>query len=280
MFNSKDVAAYYDSTQIHYEQWWDLSNSLALHYGIWDKSTKNFKQAIINTNRLLMELSEIKPGERILDAGCGVGGAAIFLANQYDVKITGITLSEKQLDFANDQINGSHFETMIDFHLKDYCDTGFPNESFDIVWACESISSAPDKKKFLKEAYRLLAKGGRLVLCDYFLTQKGINFQKNWMSKWEQSWALSKIEPLEQFENEIHDVGFNSFLARDYTSQINKSAKRMYYAALLAALPSETYKIFNPNVSHFARNHYKSGIYQYKTLRAGLWNYNLILAKK
>lgn len=54
----------------------------------------------------------------------------------------------------------------------------------------------------------------------------------------------------------------------------------MYYASLVGALPSELYNITHPKVSHFSKNHYKCGYYQYKALQKNLWKYYVILAEK
>jgi len=280
MGNAKDIAAYYNSTLIHYKQWWDLSESQSLHYGIWNNQTKNFRQALSNTNKELMDLAEISEGDRVLDAGCGVGGAAIFLCNQRNAKVTGITLSQKQLDFANDLIKDKAYRNFLDFHLMDYTKTSFKNESFDVVWACESVSSAQDKSLFLEEAYRLLKKGGRLILSDYFLSSENSGMPNNLISKWESSWALGSLCTLNGFEDRIKKAGFRKHTAFDYTNHIGRSAQRMYYAALLARIPSQVYKLWNPKVSKYARNHYKSGIYQYRALKAGLWKYQIVLSIK
>jgi len=76
MFTTKEVANYYNSTQNHYINWWNLKKSLSLHYGIWDDSTKSFAQSLANTNSVLLDLTDITSTDQVLDAGCGVGGAA------------------------------------------------------------------------------------------------------------------------------------------------------------------------------------------------------------
>ncbi len=96
MFTGKDVAEYYNTTQIHYEQWWNLKKSLSLHYGIWEEEVNNFEESLIQTNKTLMTPGKVADGDKVLDAGCGVGGAAIFLCKNRNVEVTGITLSERQ----------------------------------------------------------------------------------------------------------------------------------------------------------------------------------------
>ncbi|MFZ1807795.1 MAG: methyltransferase domain-containing protein [Cyclobacteriaceae bacterium] len=280
MFKAEDIAEYYNTTQIHYEQWWDLARSYSLHYGIWNDTIKNFTEAAINTNKVMMELSEIQDDDRILDAGCGVGGAAIFLCLQKNVRVTGITLSQKQIDFANALANKKGLSDSVDFQLMDYTQTSYPDESFDVIWACESVSSCPDKSLFINEAHRLLKKGGKLILSDCFLTEDNQFDSKNWTKKWGKTWAVSNLSSGQSFVKTLDRIGFSNTKMIDYTNHIQRSAKRMYYASLLAAIPSELYKIINPKVSRFAKNHYKCGIYQYKALRENLWRYKVIVSVK
>jgi len=54
----------------------------------------------------------------------------------------------------------------------------------------------------------------------------------------------------------------------------------MYVSSIAGALPSGIYNLFHPKVSRFAKKHYKSGYYQYKALKGGLWRYIIILAVK
>lgn len=280
MFTSTDIAEYYNLTQIHYEKWWNLKENLSLHYGIWDNSTKNFKQALINTNKVLMNIAEIKDGDKILDAGCGVGGAAFFLSQQKNVTVTGITLSDRQLALANNIAENSGLTNAPKFFKMDYTNTSFDDESFDVVWACESFSSAPEKELFVKEAYRILKKGGRLILSDYFLTEKRNPKDELLIKKWGQTWSISNLITIGKFHSQLSSAGFGDIQLYDYTSQIKRSAKRMYVAGLLACIPSELYNFFHPNVSRFAKHHYKSGYYQYKALKKDLWKYRVVCCKK
>ncbi len=280
MFTKQDVAEYYNTTQIHYEKWWDLKNSLSLHYGIWEKGIKNFSTSLSNTNRILAELSNISESDKILDAGCGVGGAAMYLSSNKNVQVVGITLSEKQVNFATRIAKERNLDGPVSFRIMDYTKTSFDDESFDVVWACESMSSAPDKQAFINEAYRVLKKGGRLILSDFFLTSDNQLDKKSLIKKWIQTWLISDLISCELFVEELKNAGFIIKKKLDYTEKIRKSAKRIYYAAILGAIPSELYNLFHSGVSRFSKKHYKSGYYQYKALKENLWKYNIVLAVK
>jgi tocopherol O-methyltransferase len=280
MFTKNDIAEYYNTTQIHYEKWWDLKNGLSLHYGIWEEGIKNFAEALTNTNRILMNLSNIQDSEKILDAGCGVGGAAIFLSNNKNVKVIGITLSEKQVKFATASAIAGRSDHNVSFHLIDYTDTPFDDGTFDVVWACESISSAPDKNDFIRESYRVLKKGGRLILSDFFLTDDHQEDKNGWIKKWCQTWSISNLETSDLFVNSLMDGGYEVKENINYTKNIYRSARRMYLAAILGGLPSEIYNILHPGVTRFAKKHYLSGYYQFKAVKENLWEYRIMLAVK
>lgn len=280
MYNTEDIASYYNTTQNHYEQWWDLNNSFSLHYGIWDENTRNFKEALANTNKILIGLTEIDSSSRVLDAGCGVGGSAVFIHQQSGAKVTGITLSQKQLNSANTLVEEIGLNDHVDFKLMDYSQSTFPDETFDVIWACESICHAPEPIKFITEAHRLLKRGGKLIICDFFKTSENQPDSNDWLKKWCDTWAVSQLKTSTYFKENMSKSGFSKTKVLDYTDKIQKSAKRMYYASILAALPCEIYKLINPKVSKFARDHYKCGFYQYKALNANLWRYKIIATVK
>lgn len=280
MFSKHEIADYYNTTQNHYEKWWDLHKSHALHYGIWEEGTRNFQEALRNTNQAMVELAGLKSTDRLLDAGCGVGGTAVYAHRQKGAKVTGITLSERQLTTARSLVAEQGLGGQVDFQLMDFTQTSFPDESFDVVWACESVCHAEDPKEFMQEAQRILKKGGRLVVLDFFKSAADQEDKNDWLQKWCATWAVPGLVTAEHFAKGLEQSGFTEMRVRNYTAEVRKSARRMYYAALLAVLPSEAYKIINPQVSRFARNHYKCGIYQYRALGADLWQYCAVTAKK
>jgi cyclopropane fatty-acyl-phospholipid synthase-like methyltransferase len=275
-----NVKEYYDTTLVHYIKWWGLKKNLSLHYGIWDEDTRNFEESLINTNRVLCRAGRISEQDRVLDAGCGVGGAAMFLAQEKNAEVVGISLSQKQIDIANDIAVKKNLTERTSFLVMDYSNTDFEDESFDVVWACESVCHAQDKLDFIKEVFRLLRVGGRLILSDFFLNKDKQNDPHNWIRKWSDLWGVPNLVSADHFMAQCDQAGFSKTESFDYTKNIRSSAKRLYWAALLGAIPSEIYNLLHPGVSKYAKRHYRSGYYQYKALQKGLWKYNIILASK
>lgn len=73
------------------------SASAAIHLGFWDGGTRDYREAAINANRVLASKVALRPGERVLDAGCGAGGSAVWLARELGARVVGVNLSPGQI---------------------------------------------------------------------------------------------------------------------------------------------------------------------------------------
>lgn len=87
---------------------------------------------------------------KVLDAGCGVGGGAMYIAKETGAKVTGITVSPKQVERARLGVKERGLDGMVEIIGCDYLRTPFEDRSFDVVYAIESACHAYPKQKFVK----------------------------------------------------------------------------------------------------------------------------------
>ena len=279
-FSQKNIEQYYDLSQTHYEKFWDLRRSRSLHYGYWDKSTKNFHEALLNINQILSQKAAISKKNIVLDAGCGIGGSSLWLAKNIGCKVTGISLSAKQVAAANELSSKEDLDELAVFEKNDFTATGYPAESLDVVWAIESVCHAADKSAFLNEAFRLLKPGGRLILADFFKDANLYGKDAAMIQQWANGWAIDDFAILRDFISQSEIAGFRNIIVDDATTNITPSAKRLYRAWFPGVIGGFLYRLFNRKATVFGKKNIDTAYLQYKTLKKGLWTYNIVLAHK
>lgn len=272
----KKIVEYYRDTENAYKDSWDLNNSLAIHYGYWDKAVRTFPESLIRMNEVMMVTAGIKSSDHVLDAGCGVGGSSIFLAKTPGCRITGITLSERQVQQATANAASNGLSGLADFMVMDYAATSFPDQSFDVVWGCESICYADNKEQFVKEAFRLLKPGGRLVVADGFVSE----FENNHhpvIRQWLDGWQVNYLETPDRFSSFMQTAGFKQNSYRNITAEVMHSSRKLYRTYFPASLYLLWRKIsFSKPPTDMQKKNIKACKYQYLGIKQHLWQYGII----
>jgi tocopherol O-methyltransferase len=277
---AKQIIEYYDSCECDYRTFWDLDRSMAMHAGFWDDKTSTLSEALSRENEVLAEHAQIKPHEKVLDAGCGVGGSSIFLAKQIGCHVTGITLSAKQVETARRFAQKHGVASRTSFETMDFCHTTFPDASFDIVWGIESICHADDKSAFVKEAYRLLKAGGRLIMADGFGTKETYTkAQSKEMGYWLNGWGVDALETQSQFFHHFVQTGFGDISYRNMTHHVLPSSKKLHRISFPALAMSKVGEWVGLRTKIQTKNLW-AAYYQYRTLKKGLWEYGIFCAHK
>ncbi len=154
------VASHYDELDPYYRSLWGQH----VHHGLWETGRESPEAAVLAMSRRVAERARITAGQRVCDVGCGYGGTAHLLAQDYGAQVTGVTVSRCQYEGAladGDGGNNPHFV------LQDWMANEFASESFDAVIAIESTEHLPDVAHGVREMARVLAPGGRLVICAW-----------------------------------------------------------------------------------------------------------------
>lgn len=135
------------------------------------KSSKVFKDTKYKFIEEMYKWSDVeekgKPA-KVLDVGCGIGGTSRYLANKLGSgsQVTGISLSPNQVERATTLAKERKLDN-VEFKVMDALKMDFPDNSFDLVWGCESGEHMPDKKKYVEEMTRVCKPGGTVVIATW-----------------------------------------------------------------------------------------------------------------
>lgn len=156
------ISQFWDNTSTAWQEIWGKH----FHHGYFE-SNDSIATAQEKLLVQIAKLLNLSPDLKILDVGCGLGSSSIWLAQQFQAKVTGITISQKQIEIANQQAQTQNIKN-VDFQLQDaHSLAQFADNSFDIVWALESCEQFYNKNLFIKQAQRVLKPNGQLMIATW-----------------------------------------------------------------------------------------------------------------
>lgn len=162
----QQIQQFYDASSSLWEQIWGEHMHHG-YYGADGNIKKERRQAQIDLIEELLQWSGVQQADNILDVGCGIGGSSLYLAQKFNAKVTGITLSPVQASRAAERAKEANLATEASFQVADAQNMPFADNSFDLVWSLESGEHMPDKTKFLQECYRVLKPGGKFIMVTW-----------------------------------------------------------------------------------------------------------------
>jgi len=153
----KNVSHHYDIGNDLYSKMLDKNMQYTCAY--FDKDYDTLDEAQLSKMKLIAKKLNLKEGMEILDIGCGFGGLANYLANNYNVKVTGVSLSQKQIDFYNENFKNDN----VNIIYSDYRDI---DGSYDRVYSIGMFEQVGRKnyQEYYDKCYDLLKDDGIMLL--------------------------------------------------------------------------------------------------------------------
>ncbi len=159
--SKKNIHYHYDLGNEFYKSW--LDETMTYSSAIFKSKTQSLQSAQINKYKNLANLINIKPGENILEIGCGWGGFSEFIAINYKAKVTAITISKNQFNAVKKNIERKKLKELIDVKLLDYRDL---KGKYDKIVSIEMFEAVGEKywNIFFKKLYDNLNTNGCIGL--------------------------------------------------------------------------------------------------------------------
>nr|WP_295370840.1 cyclopropane-fatty-acyl-phospholipid synthase family protein [uncultured Sphingosinicella sp.] len=156
-----NIAFHYDLGNDFYRAWLDpgMTYSSAL-FEAWEESLQVAQERKI---RALLDRLHLKPGQHLLEIGCGWGSLAEIAARDYGVHVTGLTLSAEQKAYADERLRAAGVSEQVSIKLIDYRDVV---GEFDAVASVEMVEAVGQDywPSYLQTIARVLKPGGRAAL--------------------------------------------------------------------------------------------------------------------
>ncbi|KAE8696910.1 Cycloartenol-C-24-methyltransferase 1 [Hibiscus syriacus] len=159
------VNKYYDLVTSFYEFGWGESFHFAARW-----NGESLKESIKRHEHFLALQLGLKPGQKVLDVGCGIGGPLREIARFSSTSVTGLNNNEYQITRGKELNRIAGVEKTCDFVKADFMKMPFPDNTFDAVYAIEATCHAPDAYGCYKEIYRVLKPGQCFAAYEWCMT--------------------------------------------------------------------------------------------------------------
>lgn len=232
------VAAYYDeNTQPFYLERWHPED---IHFGLFPPGSdrRDHHVAVKRMTGSIVGPVGIVASDRVLDAGCGVGGASLDIARDRGAEVLGLTISPVQVQLASARANEAGLAGRVRFEVAD-CSSRLPcaESSVDVVVSIEAACHFDDKAAFLAECRRVLKPGGRIAFSDWMAADDlDAAARSEALDPVCESWRLAGMASPSEWRAMFADNGFTVDEHEDYGEAVLPNATILARARLALML--------------------------------------------
>ena len=227
----QEIINFYDEATEDYSFW---SRDLNMHFGYFDL----FKTNLFRRDTMLNEMNEQiyqrlqlkKEPSLVADLGCGMGGTMRYFLNKNEqLTMMGVTLSPFQVREGN-KLLGRKKGLILQ---ENYCETSLASESMDGVIGIESLCHSGHSKESLREGYRLLKPGGKMVIGDAFLKKSPSQLCFGSKHSYQQlcaGWSLDGLGVIDEVKQRLLEIGFQDVHIEDVSFKTAPSVLHVPFA--------------------------------------------------
>ena len=179
----KNISAHYDLSNEMFSVF--LDESMTYSCGIFEPENSSLDDAQQKKLSEILRLSEATQGDHILEIGCGWGGLAIKAALEYGCKVTCLTLSAQQKEWAEQRVREAGVDHLVSIRLEDYRDV---QGEYDRIISIEMIEAVGEEylSEYFRACERLLKPGGKAVIQAITLRDERMSLYRkgcDWIQK-------------------------------------------------------------------------------------------------
>ncbi|CAL9218135.1 unnamed protein product [Arabidopsis halleri] len=172
------------------------------------------------TTKEFVAKMDLKPGQKVLDVGCGIGGGDFYMADNFDVHVVGIDLSVNMISFALERAIG--LKCSVEFEVADCTTKTYPDNSFDVIYSRDTILHIQDKPALFRAFFKWLKPGGKVLITDYCRSAETPSPDFAEYIK-QRGYDLHDVQAYGQM---LKDAGFEDVIAEDRTDQFVQVLRR------------------------------------------------------
>ena len=214
------IAAWYDG----FSAAWENAFGEHFHHGFYGSDQKkSLYQAQNDMVTELLRFGNVTSAQKILDLGCGIGGASLDLLTRLNARyVTGLTISEGQANRARERAAELRFSSQSRFDVGDACAPPYVPQQFDLVWAMESAEHMPDKVRFLQSCAQMLAPGGTLLLSFWCSRTMPPPLEPREERRLQKLYASlhATLVPLEDYADAAQQAGLQGIQTADWSDEV------------------------------------------------------------
>lgn len=160
----RNVRAHYDLGNDLYRTF--LDPSMTYSCALFETGEETLEEAQATKLRRIAEKARIRPGDRVLEIGCGWGSFALVAAKEYGARVTGVTLSTEQAAWARERVAREGLSDRVEIRLVDYRDLPAEGKTYDRVVSIEMLEAVGEEflPGYFEAVDRLLAPDGIAVI--------------------------------------------------------------------------------------------------------------------